>query len=47
MIKMKPMGWAASLLTFGIPALAMGAGYYLLMPFNRNGVRLVKFFGGC
>lgn len=33
MIKIKPMGWSASLLTFGIPALAMGAGYYLLMPF--------------
>ena len=30
---MKPMGWTTSLLYFGIPALAMGAGFYLLMPF--------------
>lgn len=30
---MKPMGWTTSLLYFGIPALAMAAGFYLFMPF--------------
>ena len=29
---MKPMGWTSSLLYFGIPALAMAAGFYLFMP---------------
>lgn len=30
---MKPIGFGASLLYFGIPALTMAAGFYLLMPF--------------
>jgi membrane protease YdiL (CAAX protease family) len=30
---MKPMGLSLSLLYFGIPALALAAGFYLLMPF--------------
>ena len=30
---MKPLGLGLSLLYFGIPALSMAGGFYLLMPF--------------
>ena len=40
---MKTMGWTISLLYFGIPALAMAAGFYLFMPMLvRRGIRLLS-----